>query len=147
MIVVKYHVDKLNNQENTFDTIKPNNVITKQHIEDSDSKLLHIEKMIKAKKKLLLSKQEKLHKISKNNHFLNEIKNDYQDYYNYIKKQKEDQILALNMLNEYIKDLSLSGELSKHNINDSRYEQKKILNEINSIKDGLKSIMQNTNNL
>ena len=51
------------------------------------------------------------------------------------------------MLNEYIKDLSLSGELSKHNINDSKYEQKKILNEINSIKDGLKTIMQNTNNL
>ena len=103
--------------------------------------------MIKAKKNLLLSKQEKLEKISKNNHFLNEIKNDYQEYYNYIKKQKEEQILALNMLNEYIKDLSLSGELSKHNINDSKYEQKKILNEINSIKEGLKSIMQNTNNL
>jgi|LauGreSuBDMM15SN_2_FD.fasta_scaffold365296_1 hypothetical protein len=144
MIVVKYDVNKLNNQQNT---VKHNNGITKQHIEDSDSKLLHIEKMIKAKKNLLLSKQEKLEKISKNNHFLNEIKNDYQEYYNYIKKQKEEQILALNMLNEYIKDLSLSGELSKHNINDSKYEQKKILNEINSIKEGLKSIMQNTNNL
>ena len=147
MIVVKYDVNKLNGQPNMLDAVKHNNGITKQHIEDSDSKLLHIEKMIKAKKKLLLSKQEKLEKISKNNHFLNEIKNDYQQYYNYIKKQKEDQILALNMLNEYIKDLSLSGELSKHNINDSRYEQKKILNEINSIKEGLKSIMHNTNNL
>jgi uncharacterized protein (DUF3084 family) len=103
MIVVKYDVNKLNNQQNT---VKHNNGITKQHIEDSDSKLLHIEKMIKAKKNLLLSKQEKLEKISKNNHFLNEIKNDYQEYYNYIKKQKEEQILALNMLNEYIKESS-----------------------------------------
>jgi hypothetical protein len=144
MIIVKYDV---NTPQNEQYNIRESNTITKQDIENSDSKLLHIEKMIKAKKKLLLTKQEKLNKISKNNHFLNEIKNDYQNYYNYIKKQKEDQILALNMLNEYIKDLSISGELSKHNINDSKYEQKKILNEINSIKEGLKSIMQNTNNL
>ena len=145
MIIVKYDVNTPQNEQ--YNIRERNNIITKQDIEDSDSKLLHIEKMIKAKKKLLLSKQEKLHKISKNNHFLTEIKNDYQSYYNYIKKQKEDQILALNMLNDYIKDLSISGELSKHNINDSKYEQKKILNEINSIKEGLKSIMYNTNNL
>ena len=144
MIIVKYDV---NTPQYEQYNIRERNIITKQDIEASDSQLLHIEKMIKAKKKLLLSKQEKLNKISKNNHFLTEIKNDYQSYYNYIKKQKEDQILALNMLNDYIKDLSISGELSKHNINDSKYEQKKILNEINSIKEGLKSIMQNTNNL
>jgi hypothetical protein len=31
------------------------------------------------------------------------------------------------MLNQYINDLSLSGELSEHNIEDSKFEQQKIL--------------------
>jgi hypothetical protein len=105
---------------------------------------MHIEQLIAAKRKLLLSKQNKLKKISKNNHFLSEIRDDYKKYYGYIAKQKEDQIKALNMLNTYINDLAVSGELSKHNINDSKHEQQKILNEINSIKKGLNDIIQDT---
>jgi hypothetical protein len=117
-------------------------VVTKKHIEESDSRLLHIEQLINAKRRLLLSKQHKLKKISKNNHFLSEIRDDYKKYYGYIAKQKEDQIKALDMLNTYINDLAVSGELSKHNINDSKHEQKKILDEINSIKKGLNEIIQ-----
>ena len=128
--------------EYEVDTRKDNNVVTQKNIEESDSKLLHIEKLIAAKRNLLLSKQNKLKKISKNNHFLSEIRDDYKKYYGYIAKQKEDQIRALDMLNTYINDLAVSGELSKHNINDSKHEQKKILNEINSIKQGLNEIIQ-----
>lgn len=147
MIIVKYDEHNLDNKPPNNVETQNNNAITKQYIEESDSKLLHLERLIKAKKNLLLSKQEKLNNISKNNRFLTEIKNDYQDYYSYIKKQKQDQIHALHMLNDYIKDLNHSGELSKHNINDSKYEQKKILHEINSIKEGLKTIMETTNSL
>ncbi len=48
------------------------------------------------------------------------------------------------MLDEYIKDLTLSGKLTKHNIEDAKEEQFKILNEVKSIKESLDSIIDNT---
>ena len=33
------------------------------------------------------------------------VRNDYKKYYDYIAKQKEDQIRAMNYLNEYIKEI------------------------------------------
>jgi len=85
--------------------------------------------------------------ISKQNQFLDVVKNNYYKYYQYISKQKQEQIKAMELLNNYIKDLTVSGKLSKHNIEDARAEQEKILKEINSIKKGLESIIDNTNNI
>jgi hypothetical protein len=48
------------------------------------------------------------------------------------------------VLDEYIKDLTLSGKLTKHNIEDAKEEQFKILNEVKSIKESLDSIIDNT---
>jgi hypothetical protein len=48
---------------------------------------------------------------------------------------------ALNLLNNYIKDLTISGKLSKNNIDDAKNEQEKILTEINSIKKGIDDII------
>ena len=45
-------------------------------------------------------------------------------------------------MNKYIEDLSYSGELSKHNIEDAEAEQKKILREVNAIKRELDTIIQ-----
>ena len=64
-------------------------------------------------------------------------------YYNYISQQKKDQIRALQVLDEYINDLTISGKLTKHNIEDAKEEQKKILREVNYIKNGLDSIVDN----
>ena len=58
----------------------------------------------------------------------------YTKYYNFISQQKQDQIQALQLLNGYIHDLTKSGQLSKHNIDDAKYEQGKILHEVKSIK-------------
>jgi hypothetical protein len=48
---------------------------------------------------------------------------------------------ALTILNKYIQDLSVTGELSKQNIEDARSEQKKILEEIDTIKNSLDTIV------
>jgi hypothetical protein len=108
-----------------------------------DEKFIKIQQLIDLKRKMLLEKQIKYKKISKHNRFLEEIKNDYSNYSNYIMKQKQEQIQALNLLKNYVNDLSISGNLSKQNIKDSKYEQKKILNEINLIKTNLSQIIQN----
>ena len=112
-----------------------------------DEQFMQIQELIGAKRQMLLDKQKKLQVITKQNHFLDVIKNDYAQYYNYISQQKNDQIKALELLNGYINDLTVSGKLSKHNIDDAKYEQGKILHEVKSIKKGLDSIMNNTKNI
>jgi hypothetical protein len=112
---------------------------------EKDEQFLNIEQIIDAKRRMLLEKQKKFKLIQKQNEFLDIIKDDYSKYYSYISKQKQDQIKALEILNSYISDLTTSGKLTKHNINDAGFEQKKIIKEIKSIKKGLDGIMDNTN--
>jgi cell division septum initiation protein DivIVA len=95
---------------------------------------------------MLLDKQKKLRFISKQNNFLDAVKNDYAKYYGYIVKQKREQMEALDVLNNYIQDLTVSGKLSKHNIEDAKHEQSKILNEL-KIQKGLDSIINDTNDI
>lgn len=95
------------------------------HLENRDNQLLQIENLIDWKRKMLLDKQKKFKNITKQNEFLSEVKQDYSKYYGYIVKQKQDQMSALNLLNNYIKDLTDSGKLSKNNIDDAKNEQRK----------------------
>jgi hypothetical protein len=123
----------------------------KEHVNmplvECDERLLKIEGLIDAKRKMLFDKQKKLRFILKQNHFLDAVKNDYVNYYNYISQQKQDQITALEILNGYIHDLSYSGELSKNNIEDAKFEQGKILREVKFIKKGLDDIINNTRHI
>jgi hypothetical protein len=109
-----------------------------------DDRFMHIQEVIDAKRNLLLKKQKKLKFISEQNHFLEEVQKDYSQYYSYIAEQKNNQIQALMMLQNYISDLTKSEKLTKNNIKDAKEEQKKIYKEINSIKHGLNSIIGNT---
>jgi len=112
-----------------------------------DEQLLQIEELINAKRKMLIDKQKKLRFISKQNKFLETVKNDYSKYYGYIMKQKREQIEALDLLNNYIHDLTISGKLSKHNIEDAKHEQLKILKELKNIQKGLDGIINDTNDI
>lgn len=105
---------------------------------------LHLQNMIEAKRNMLIRKQMQLKRISKHNILLQQIRNDYLKYNNYIVKQKQDQMTALSLLNGYIHDLTRSGKLSKNNIYDAKIEQRKIVKELNSIKHGLDKIMNDT---
>ncbi len=113
-------------------------------IRENDQRFIQIQELIEAKRNMLVEKQKKLHFITRQNQFLNVIRDDYQKFYGYINQQKMDQIRALEVLDEYIKDLTLSGKLTKHNIEDAKEEQNKILSEVNSIKKSLDSIVNDT---
>jgi len=112
-----------------------------------DERFMHINDVIDAKREMLMDKQHKLKKIVKKNVFLEEIKGDYLEYYNYIMKQKQEQMDALNLLNNYINELNEKNKLSKYNIEDAKMEQDKIMKEINEIQAGLNGIMKNTTEL
>ena len=123
------------------------NIMYAMPLAKQDEQFLHIEELIEAKRRMLLDKQKKLKFISKQNQFLDVVKDDYTKYYNYISKQKQEQITALEILNSYIRDLTTSGKLTKHNIDDANFEQNKILHEIKSIRKGLDSIMESSNTI
>ena len=48
-------------------------------------------------------------------------------------------------MNHYIYDLTKTGKLSKYNIKDGVYEQKKILSEIKKIKKSLDELIETNN--
>ena len=116
-------------------------------INNDEDEYLHLQHVIESKRNMLLKKQKHLQKIAKQNAFLEHIKNDYLKYNNYIVKQKQEQITALHLLNNYIEDLSKSGQLSEHNVRDAKIEQKNIVKELRSIKTGLDKIMTNSNEI
>jgi hypothetical protein len=112
-----------------------------------NEQFIQLEQLIEAKRRMLLEKQKKLRFVSKQNKFLDVVREDYNEYHRYIIKQKEEQMKALELLNNYIKDLTRSGNLTKHNIEDAKYEQRKIVHEIKSIKKNLDEIISNTDDI
>jgi hypothetical protein len=114
---------------------------------DKDAQLIQLENLIESKRKMLLEKQKKLRFVYKQNQFLDVVRQDYETYYSYIVKQKQDQMKALQLLNNYIIDLTRSGNLTKHNIADAKHEQHKIVNEMRSIQMNLDEIISNTQDI
>lgn len=110
-------------------------------IKERDDQFIHLQQVIDAKRQMLMEKQKKLRFITQQNRFLEAVKNDYQKYYSFFEQQKRDQIRALEVLDEYIKDLTISGRLTKHNIEDAKAEQFKILREVKSIKNNLDALI------
>ena len=119
--------------------------INYQNMMDQGNQLLKIEQLIETKRNMLLEKQKKLRFISKQNAFLGAVKEDYDKYNNYIIKQREDQMKALQVLNYYLDDLSRTGKLTKANIKDAKFEQRKIVAEIKKVQENLNGLLSETN--
>lgn len=113
----------------------------KLSLAERDTYIMKMEDQINAKKKLLFEKHETIFKSIKYNHLLEDIRKEYQVYYDYIIEQKKQQIQALLLLHNYIKNLSKTGDLSENNRLDSKMEQRKILIEINSLKKNMDNLL------
>jgi len=122
----------------------PNNIMpmTYNDMHNKDAKLMKIEETIDAKRKMLINKQKRLQFMSKQNAFLDAVKEDYDKYNDYIVKQKHEQMKAFGVLNSYITDLNRSTKLTKQNMVDSKEEQRKIVHEINAIQHNLDEIVK-----
>ena len=99
-----------------------------------DLYLIQIQAQIAAKRKYLIEKQKKLKEESKQNEFLEIVKNDYKKYYEYIVTQKQREMQTLDVLRQYLNDVSQSNNLSEKEIQNTRKEQKTIIHEIDGIK-------------
>lgn len=124
--------------------IEPINVmpLTFNDMNNKDTQLMKIEEIIDAKRNMLINKQKKLRFMSKQNVFLDAVREDYDKYNDYIVQQKHEQMKAFSVLNAYINDLNRSTKLTKQNMIDSKEEQRKIVNEIKSIQHNLDKMVK-----
>lgn len=129
--------------------LEPMNImpLTYNDMNNKDTQLMKIEEIIDAKRNMLINKQKRLRFMSKQNAFLDAVREDYDKYNNYIVQQKNEQMKALSVLNSYINDLNRSTKLTKQNMVDSKEEQRKIVNEIKSIQYNLDKMMKETKDL
>ena len=109
---------------------------------ERDNYLAQIEQQIKNKRDFLLKKRNKVEHLSKENEFLENVKNDYQKYYNVILKQKQDQVKAMELLHQYIDDIKVSGKLTNQDIINTKREQNTILGEMDRIKKDLDGVIK-----
>jgi len=116
-------------------------------LETREANFLQLQELIDAKRKMLLDKQKNFTVLTKQNHFLRDMKDDYSRYYKHIAQQKEDQMAALNLLKEYVQDLTTSGSLTRNNIKDAETEQENLLREVKAIKASLDSLVNKTKEL
>ena len=115
----------------------------KMNVADRDNYLNQIEQQIKMKRQLLLEKRKYLEENVKENHFLENVRNDYKKYHDFILKQKQDQMKSMQFLNQYIDDLMVSGKLTEHDIVNSKKEKQEIMSELDKIKIDLDGLMKN----
>jgi len=108
---------------------------------ERDKFLKQIEHQIHEKRRLLVEKRNYLEKSIKENAFLEGVKKDYQKYKDYIVKEKQDQLRAMNILKQYTEDLAVSTKLTEADIKQTRKQQKEILGEMDKIKRELDEII------
>ena len=109
--------------------------IRDKNIKDFQSKL-------EERRKILLEQHRNLKKTTKENEFLEEVAQDYNKYYGFIKKQKEEQIAALEIINNYLENIILESRFAETSLNEAKKEQSQIIERINNIRKELEDIME-----
>ena len=109
---------------------------------ERDLYLIQIEKEIKHKKGLLVKKKKDLEKKYKLNHYLSDVKEDYNKYYDYIVGEKEQQYNALLLLKEYMSDLVKTENLVDDQLRTAKHDQKDIIKEIDKVKAELDELIE-----
>ena len=99
-----------------------------------DLYLYEIEDQIKLRRNLILDKNKALNKKKKGNHFLQEVKEDYQKYYDYLIHEKKREYESMKLLQSYLEELIQTQKMTNMDFKNAKYEQKQILNEMDKIK-------------
>jgi len=110
---------------------------------ERDLCLMKMKQQIEAKYQFLFSKQRDLIEKEKNNQCLSVVKNEYDNFYKVLMREKEEQIVNLKAIYDYIKYIMETGELTQEDMQKSKNDLDNILNELKKIRERLKS-MKNT---
>ena len=106
----------------------------KMSLANRDKLLELIEDEINLRKTLILNKSKKIDKKIKVNNFLEDVKQDYINYYKYIVEEKKQQYNSMLVIKKYLDDLISSEKLANEQLYNVKLEQNKILHEMDKIK-------------
>ena len=118
------------------------NIISmKRGIAERDNEIENLRARIHAKRFMLLQRRKAIDVAAKQNRFLKEVKKDYDKFYKELVKQKNDQVVAIEYLTNYIDNIIKEEGLSAEKINEAKREHKEMLSNIRSIKESLDEIL------
>jgi hypothetical protein len=107
-----------------------------------DLYLLQIETEIKNRERLLIKKKKDLDKKNKVNHYLNDVKENYSKYYEYIINEKQQQHNALLLLKEYMDNLINTEHMLDEQLRIAKHDQRDIMKEIDRVKMELDELIE-----
>ena len=103
-------------------------------LSERDAKIQKLKNVIENRKKLLREIYTGIRNSTEENIYLKGVVNDYTNYFDNIKKQKESQLDGLNKLNYYIDTILQNKKSSDDLLRQAQEDKKEILREIKKIK-------------
>lgn len=107
-----------------------------------DHKIFQMKAELENRKKILCVKRRQLIENTKENHFLKEVTNDYDNYNKHIISQREKQITFFQTLNQYIDGITNELQLTDSKLKDSKQEQREIIKELTYLKSELDNLVK-----
>jgi len=107
-----------------------------------DHVIFQMKSELENRKRILCEKRKQLKHITNENSMLSEVLADYDKYNKHIVKQKQDQMIFLHMLHEYIANITTDMNITGSQLNESRMEQREILSEISNLKSELDMLIE-----
>ncbi len=98
-----------------------------------DISIQHLQNLIKQKQKNITEKNKTLPQQIKDNVYLREIMGDYSIYFDNINQEKTNQYNALQLLAEYITQITLDPTSTEEMLRQCKYDQSLILAEMKQI--------------
>jgi hypothetical protein len=106
-----------------------------------DNKIYNLKREMENRKRMLCAKRKELKKTQDDNKFLKIVIDDYDKYNTFIKAQKQQQIVVLERINEYISKITKEMKLADDKLTQAKKDQNEILGEINKITKELDDII------
>jgi flagellar hook-associated protein FlgK len=108
---------------------------------ERDKQLASLEAKMYGLRHLLLEKRKTLKNAVKQNYFLEDVKRDYDNYYNALVKQKTEQIALMEYLEKYVNDITEEHTMKDNQVNELSDHQDYILRELRKIRSELNEIV------
>lgn len=100
-----------------------------------------LRKELECRKRFMLEKHREIEKTKDENAYLQGVAEDYMTYKNHLLKQKREQLRALKTISEYISETSSNIKQSEHVLQESRMQQREILEDIEKIKSEINELL------
>ena len=108
-----------------------------------DQKIFQLKSELENRKRILCAKRQQLKSNMRENQLLREVAQDYDNYNKHIIDQKEQQIVFLKRLNDYIENISVDLKLTDNKLKESKQEQREIMKEISFLKSEIDDLVEN----